>query len=204
MRFYQELILPRLVHASMRQGTFEPYRRRLTANTEGRVLEIGIGSGLNLPFYAESTTQLIGLDPSRSLLSIAGDATGSAPFPVRLLEGSAEEIPLEAGSVDTVVTAWTLCSVPDVARALAEIRRVLTPSGCLLFVEHGLSPDARVRRWQDRLTPLWKRVAGGCHLNRPIAQLIEDSGLRLEQLDTGYMKGPRPMTFMFEGRASRR
>jgi ubiquinone/menaquinone biosynthesis C-methylase UbiE len=204
MRFYQEVILPRLVHASMRQDTFVPYRCRLAAGAEGRVLEIGVGSGLNLPFYASSVTQLIGLDPSSKLLSMARDAAGVAKLPVRLLEGSAEEIPLEASSVDTVVTAWTLCSVPDVVRALAEVRRVLTPSGRLLFVEHGLSPDARVRRWQDRLTPLWKRVGGGCHLNRPIGQLIENSGLRIEQMHTGYMKGPRPMTFMFEGRASRR
>jgi ubiquinone/menaquinone biosynthesis C-methylase UbiE len=123
--------------------------------------------------------------------------------PVLFIEGSAEAIPLEDQSVDTVVTTWTLCSVRDVRRALQEARRVLRPSGRLLFVEHGRSSDERVRRWQDRLTPIWTRVAGGCHLNRPIDRLIEDAGLRIEQLQTDYMSGPRPMTFMYEGRARR-
>lgn len=120
--------------------------------------------------------------------------------PVR---GSAEAIPLEDESVDTVVTSWTLCSIPDVQRALQEVRRVLKPSGRLLFVEHGLAPEPRVRRWQQRLTPVWRRLAGGCHLDRPVDQLIEEAGLRIEQLETGYMAGPRPMTFMYEGVARR-
>jgi ubiquinone/menaquinone biosynthesis C-methylase UbiE len=120
---------------------------------------------------------------------------------VELVQGSAEAIPLENESVDTVVSTWTLCSVPAVEGALAEIRRVLKKDGRLLFVEHGLSPDSRVRRWQDGLTPMWKRIAGGCHLNRPIAQLIEGAGFRIEHVATGYMQGPRPMTFMYEGSA---
>ena len=120
-------------------------------------------------------------------------------LPVELLEGSAEAIPPEDKSVDTVVTTWTLCTIPDAMRALGEMRRVLRPSGQLLFVEHGRSPDASVRRWQDRLTPMWKRIGGGCHLNRAINELIAGSGFRIERLDTGYMKGPKPMTFMYEG-----
>ena len=108
---------------------------------------------------------------------------------------------LDDKSVDTVVTAWTLCTIPGVTRALSEMRRVLKPSGRLLFVEHGRSPDPNVRRWQDRLTPLWRRIGGGCHLNRAISQLIEESGFRIERMDTGYMKGPKPMTFMYEGSA---
>jgi ubiquinone/menaquinone biosynthesis C-methylase UbiE len=103
--------------------------------------------------------------------------------------------------VDTVVAAWTLCSIPDVSRALREMRRVLRPGGQLLFVEHGRSPDARIARWQDRLTPAWRTVAGGCHLNRPVGRLLEEAGFRMTRLDTGYMKGPRPMTFMYEGAA---
>jgi len=109
---------------------------------------------------------------------------------------------LDDKSIDTVVTKWTLCSVPDVTLALGELRRVLRPHGRLLFVEHGRSPDRAISRWQDRLTPGWRRFAGGCHLNRPIAQLIEGSGFRIEHLDTGYMKGPKLMTFMYEGRAT--
>jgi ubiquinone/menaquinone biosynthesis C-methylase UbiE len=201
MGFYEQHILPRLIDAVMRQERLTEYRRRVLSEAEGRVLEIGVGSGLNFPFYASTTPQAIGLDPSPRLLSMADRARSGARCRVELLEGSAEAIPLEDRSVDTVVTTWTLCSVPNVARALAEIRRVLSPSGRLLFVEHGRSPDASVRQWQDRLTPFWRRVAGGCHLNRPVSELIEDAGFRIERLQTGYMKGPRPMTFMYEGRA---
>jgi ubiquinone/menaquinone biosynthesis C-methylase UbiE len=201
MGFYEQHILPRLIDAVMRQQRLTEYRRRALSEAEGRVLEIGVGSGLNFPFYASTTPQAIGLDPSPRLLSMADRARSGARCRVELLEGSAEAIPLEDRSVDTVVATWTLCSVPNVARALAEIRRVLSPSGRLLFVEHGRSPDASVRQWQDRLTPFWRRVAGGCHLNRPVSELIEDAGFRIERLQTGYMKGPRPMTFMYEGRA---
>jgi ubiquinone/menaquinone biosynthesis C-methylase UbiE len=123
-----------------------------------------------------------------------------APSP-ELIEGSAEALPLEDQSIDTVVTTWTLCTIPDVHAALREMRRVLKPSGTLLFVEHGRSPDEKVRRWQDRLTPVWKRLGGGCHLNRPIRELLEDSGFRIERIETGYMKGPKPLTFMYEGKA---
>jgi ubiquinone/menaquinone biosynthesis C-methylase UbiE len=201
MGFYEQHILPRLIDAVMRQERLTEYRRRALSEAEGRVLEIGVGSGLNFPFYASTTPQAIGLDPSPRLLSMADRARSGARCRVELLEGSAEAIPLEDRSVDTVVTTWTLCSVPNVPRALAEIRRVLSPSGRLLFVEHGRSPDASVRQWQNRLTPLWRRVAGGCHLNRPVSELIEGAGFRIERLQTGYMKGPRPMTFMYEGRA---
>jgi len=124
-----------------------------------------------------------------------------ASLHVELIEGSAESIPLDRHSIDTVVTTWTLCSIPHVSKALAEMRRVLKPQGQLLFVEHGQAPDESVRRWQDRLTPAWKRVGGGCHLNRPIRQLIEGAGFSLLTLETGYMKGPKPMSFMYEGRA---
>ena len=122
-------------------------------------------------------------------------------FPVDLIEGSAEKIPLETATVDTVVTTWTLCTIPDVNRALLEMRRVLKPGGRLLFVEHGRAPDPNVVWWQDWLTPIWWRVGGGCHLNRAIASLIEGAGFRLERLKTGYMRGPKPMTFMYEGSA---
>jgi ubiquinone/menaquinone biosynthesis C-methylase UbiE len=126
-----------------------------------------------------------------------------SPVPTKLIEASAESIPLDDSSVDTVVTTWTLCTIPDVAKALAEMRRVLKPDGRLLFVEHGLSPDQGVRKWQNRLTPVWKKIAGGCHLNRPIAKLVEAAGFRVWGLDTGYMRGPKPMTFIYEGAARR-
>ena len=199
--FYQRWILPRLVHLSMRQETFTAYRHRVVSLAEGRVLEIGVGSGLNLPLYSAKTMCVIGLDPSAALLAMARKVIDREVADVELLEGSAEAIPLEDASIDTVVTTWTLCTIPDVRRALREARRVLRPDGRLLFVEHGRSPDPRVRRWQDRLTPVRKRIGGGCHLNRPIGLLLEESGFRIEHMDTGYMKGPRPMTFMYEGSA---
>ena len=132
---------------------------------------------------------------------MARAATKGLARSIELLEGSAEAIPLADDSIDTAVTTWTLCTISDGTRALREIRRVLKPTGRLLFAEHGRSSDEDVTRWQDRLTPVWQRIGGGCHLNRPIAQLIESGGFRIEQLETGYMKGPKPMTFMYEGRA---
>lgn len=118
-----------------------------------------------------------------------------------MIENSAETIPLSNRSIDTVVTTWTMCSIPDAQRALGEMRRILKPEGRLLFVDHGRSPDPCVRRWQDRLTPIWRRVSGGCHLNRPVDELIEAAGFQIERIETGYMRGPRPMTFMYEGSA---
>src|SRR5882724_10985111 len=128
---------------------------------------------------------------------------GARPFmgPAEFLEGSAEALPMEDGSVDTVVTTWTLCSIPDAPRSLREMRRVLSPGGRLLFVEHGRAPDAGVRWWQDRLAPAWRCLSGGCHLNRPIGDLIEGAGFRIERLDTGYMHGRNPAAFMYEGGA---
>ena len=204
MGFYNDYILPYLINLAMRRQDFARYRERVLADAQGRVLEIGIGSGLNLPFYAQRVQQVIGLDPSPRLLAMARGAGRQLEGAIELVEGSAEAVPLEDRSVDTVVTTWTLCSIPDPRRALAEMRRVLRPRGRLLFVEHGLAPDPKVRWWQDRLTPAWKRVGGGCHLNRAIAQLIEEAGFQFERLDTGYMRGPKPMTFMYEGRAGPR
>jgi ubiquinone/menaquinone biosynthesis C-methylase UbiE len=201
MSFYDDRILPYLLHLSMRQETFEAYRRRLLPAAEGRVLEIGVGSGLNLPLYGEGATHIIGLEPSPKLLSMARDVANGTARSIELLRGSAEAIPLDDQSVDTVVSTWTLCTIPDIMPALGEMRRVLKSDGRLLFVEHGRAPAPNVSRWQDRLTPLWKRVGGGCHLNRAIDQLLERAGFRIEQMETGYMKGPKFMTFMYEGRA---
>jgi ubiquinone/menaquinone biosynthesis C-methylase UbiE len=201
MSFYETRILPHLIHLAMRQDSFGPYRQRVVAAAQGRVLEIGVGSGLNLALYPRAVTVVIGLDASAALLQRARRATRTDRLSVEFVHGSAEAIPLEARSVDTVVVTWTLCSIPDAVRALLEARRVLRAEGRLLFVEHGRAPDPGVAGWQDRLTPVWKHVAGGCHLNRPVAELIEASGFQIEQLDTDYMPGPKPMTFMYEGRA---
>jgi len=201
MGFYDERVLPYLVHLTMRQETFFAYRQRVVQDAHGRVLEIGVGSGLNLPLYGEKVRQVTGLDPSPRLLSMARRVQAGSRVPFELIEASAEAIPLANESIDTVVSTWTLCSIPDALAALREMRRVLRPAGELRFIEHGRAPEATVRLWQDRLTPAWKRLAGGCHLNRPIRELLEDAGFRVERMDTGYMKGPKPMTFMYEGQA---
>lgn len=201
MGFYHDRALPCLIHLSMRQQNLIPYRQRVTTAAEGRILEVGVGSGLNLPFYSDKAAHVIVLDPSPRLLGRARNEAVRAKRPVELLEGSAEAIPLQDRTVDTVVTTWTLCTIPAVLGALGEMRRVLRPGGQLLFVEHGLAPEASVQRWQDRLTPVWKRIGGGCHLNRSIAGLIEAAGFHIDRLETGYMKGPKPMTFTYEGRA---
>jgi ubiquinone/menaquinone biosynthesis C-methylase UbiE len=203
MGFYQDWILPHLVNLSMRNRRLVPYRERVISAAAGRVLEIGIGSGLNLPFYPPDISEILGLEPSPRLVEMARGAASRLSLPVSFIEGSAEAIPLDNASIDTVVTTWTLCTIPEAVVALAEMRRVLKPSGNLLFVEHGLAPEAHIRKWQDWLTPAWKRIGGGCHLNRPIRDLIERAGFGIERLGTGYMKGPKPMTFMYEGRARR-
>ncbi|WP_354221324.1 class I SAM-dependent methyltransferase [Bradyrhizobium sp. F1.4.3] len=204
MGFYQDRILPWLTHLAMRQAQLVPYRTRVASGATGRVLEMGIGPGLNLPFYGSGVEQIIGLDPSPRLLDIARDAGRTSMAPLELIEGTAEAIPLETASIDTVVTTWTMCSIPDIDRALSEARRVLKPGGKLLFVEHGRAPEPSMQWWQDHLTPPWKRLAGGCHLNRPIAELIGNNGFAVEDLQLGYMPGPKPMAFIYEGQAAPR
>jgi ubiquinone/menaquinone biosynthesis C-methylase UbiE len=201
MGFYQDQVVPLLINLSMRQKNLAAYRGRVVPAAEGRVLEIGIGSGLNLPFYSSNARQVIGLEPSLKLLAMARRSGRATSQHVKFIEGSAEKIPLDNGSIDTVVTTWTLCSIPAASEALREVRRVLKPAGRLLFVEHGRAPEPNVQWWQDRLTPIWKRLGGGCHLNRAIGSLIEDAEFQFERLETGYMRGPKPMTFMYEGSA---
>jgi ubiquinone/menaquinone biosynthesis C-methylase UbiE len=200
MSFYCEVILPRLCDLAMRNQRLLPYRQRVIGAAEGRVLEIGIGSGPNLPFYRPPVQEILALEPAPKLVAMARRAPHPS-MPVRFIEASAEAIPLDDHSVDTVVTTWTLCTIPQAATALAEMRRVLRPSGRLLFVEHGLAPDESVRWWQDRLTPAYRCIGGGCHLNRPIRLMIEAAGFRTERVETGYMPGLKPMSFMYEGSA---
>ena len=206
MGLYKDVVLPRFCHLAMRNRRLLPYRKRTVSRAEGRVLEIGVGSGLNLPFYRAPVRELLALEPSPRLLAMARRLAAKSPFPISLIsfiEGSAEAIPIEGKSVDTVVSTWTLCTIPDAMRALAEIRRVLRPGGAFRFVEHGLAPDPGVARLQQRLTPLQRRAFGGCHLNRPIDQLVAAAGLELTQVDSYYMKGPQRWEYTFEGVAIR-
>jgi ubiquinone/menaquinone biosynthesis C-methylase UbiE len=201
MGFYNDVILPRLIDLAMRNKQLRPFRERVVGAAEGRVLEIGVGSGRNLPFYRAAAREIYALEPASRLVAMARNAPRATTMPVTFIEASAEAIPLDEHSVDTVVMTWTLCSIPEAVAALAEMRRVLRPGGRLMFVEHGQAPDARVRWWQDRLTPVWRRIGGGCHLNRPIRGMIESAGFRIDRIETGYIPGPKPMTFMYEGSA---
>jgi ubiquinone/menaquinone biosynthesis C-methylase UbiE len=196
MALYRDSILPCLTHLAMSNRRLLEHRRRMVPRARGRVLEIGIGSGLNLPFYGGQMASIHGIDPSAALLRRAGRQPTAA---AKLVEASAEFIPFGSGVFDTVVTTWTLCTIPQVVSALREMRRVLRPDGRLLFVEHGLSPDRAVAWWQHRLTPCWKCLGGGCHLNRKIDDLITAAGFHIEELDTGYMQGRNPFAFMYEG-----
>jgi ubiquinone/menaquinone biosynthesis C-methylase UbiE len=189
-----------VIELAMRQQNFLPFRERTAGAAHGRVLEIGIGSGLNLASYHPEIETVCGVDPSAELLAKARDRVANVGFPVRLLEASSENLPLENRSFDTIVMTFTLCSIPDPDAALLEIRRVLKPEGELLFAEHGRAPDSDVMHWQDRITPVWKRIGGGCHLNRKVDDLIQAAGFRLERLSSGYQKfAPRPFSFFYEG-----
>jgi ubiquinone/menaquinone biosynthesis C-methylase UbiE len=201
MALYQDWVVPVLIDLSMRNKRLRPYRERVAGAAEGRVLDVGIGSGLNLPFFGQRAREVFGLDPSSRLLARARDQKQHTQVHVHLLEGSAECIPLGDRSMDSVVMTWSGCSIPDVRAALREMRRVLRPGGRLLFVEHGRAPEPRVARWQERLDPLWLRLSGGCHLSRKIDDLLSDAGFRIEGLKTGYIPGPRIMTFLYEGTA---
>lgn len=201
MGFYRRHIVPPLTHLAMSQKHLLPFRQRVIGAAEGSVLEIGVGSGLNFAFYGDAVRSVIALEPSSELLRMARTRAQAATAPVTLIDASAEAIPLDNGSIDTVVTTWTLCTIPDAVRALAEMRRVLRPGGTLLFVEHGRAPEQGVARWQDRLDPLWSRFAGGCHLNRKMDRLISENGFRIEELQNARLPGPPTHTFLYQGSA---
>jgi ubiquinone/menaquinone biosynthesis C-methylase UbiE len=199
VNLYDRWVLPPILDLVMRQRPLQKYRREVVAAANGRVLEVGVGSGLNFPLYDKRVDIVVGIDPSPRLLAIARGRAAEAGVRAEFLQGSAAAIPLADNTMDTVVMTWTLCSIPDPLAALREMRRVLKPHGQLLFVEHGLSPESGIERWQHRLTPIWCHVAGGCHLDRKMDELIRSAGFDILKLRTEYAKGPRPMTYMYLG-----
>jgi ubiquinone/menaquinone biosynthesis C-methylase UbiE len=199
MGFYEAHILPRLADRIMGGQVFTRLRARVTAGLSGEVLEVGFGSGLNVPLYPPEVTRVRAVDPATLGRKLAAPRVAASATAVEYIGTDAQALPLGDASVDHAVSTWTLCTIPDVARALAEIRRVLRPGGTLHFAEHGRSPDQKVARTQDRFTPLQRRLAGGCHLNRPIGQLLTAAGFELARLDNSYMDGPRAWGYTFEG-----
>ena len=203
MGFYEEQILPRVTDRALRSNEAARLRVRVTAGLSGEVLEVGFGSGLNMPYYPPAVQRVRAVDPSAVARKLAAERVAASTVPVEYIGVDAQALPLEDASVDHVVSVLTLCTIPAVDRALAEIRRVLRPAGAFHFMEHGLSPQETVARWQHRLTPLQRRVFGGCHLNRPIDRLVADAGLELTRLDNYYLKGPRAFGYMFNGVATK-
>jgi ubiquinone/menaquinone biosynthesis C-methylase UbiE len=202
MGFYDKYVLPRVLDLAMRNKDVTRLRAVWIPKARGVVLEVGVGSGLNLPFYSSTALRVVGVDPSLELQRIARKRIAGQQRAIEFLSQPADvPLPLPDASIDTVVSTWTLCTIPDPLRALQEMKRVLKPGGNFVFIEHGRAPLPGVAAWQDRLTPVWKRIGGGCHLNRKIDELIESAGFHITELKTEYLPGPRPMTYTYQGLA---
>ena len=196
MGFYDKYILPTFLNCACGTKPMQYQRKKIVPFAKGEVLEIGIGSGLNLPFYdLDKINKIWGLDPSEELNSMAKKVARDIDIDVDLIIGGAEEIPLPENTIDTILLTYTLCTIPKVKDSIKEIERVLKPSGSMLFCEHGLAPDEKVAKWQQRLNPYWKKIAGGCNLNRDIPKIIQDSSFKITKLETMYL----PSTPKFAG-----
>ena len=202
MAFYEDRVLPHLIDLACSTKPTRKQREKVVHRAEGDVLEIGFGSGLNLPHYDRGRVRKIfGLEPSEGMRRKAQPNVDASGLDVEFIDLPGEEIPLESRSVDTVLVTFTLCSIADAVTALEGMRRVLKPGGTLLFAEHGAAPDANVRRWQDRLNPAWKRFSGGCNMNRDIAGLIEGSGFRITSDERMYIPGVKILSYNYWGAA---
>ena len=203
MGFYQDQVLPRFIDVAVGGRDFAGIRQRVAAGLSGEVLEVGFGSGLNVPHYPVAVTRVQAVDPATVGRKLAAKRVAASPVPVQYVGLDGQALPLDPASIDHVLVTWTLCTIPDAQLALGEIRRVLRPGGELHFVEHGRSPEPHVARWQDRLTPLQRRMFGGCHLNRPIDALVAGAGFELRRTENYYMRGPKALGYMFEGIATK-
>jgi len=201
MSFYDDKILPHVIHLACGSKPILKQREKIVPQAEGRILEVGMGSGINIQYYDPlKVEKLWGLEPSQGMREKARSRVKTAAFDLEWLDLPGEEIPLEDNSVDTIVLTYTLCTIPDWLGALQQMRRVLKPGGKLLFSEHGQAPDAAVKKWQDRIDPLWGKLAGGCHLNRDIPQLLYQGGFKVQQLETLYLPStPKVAGFTYWG-----
>jgi SAM-dependent methyltransferase len=187
--FYGEQVVPRIINKACGTKTAEPLRRRVCAGLAGDVVELGFGSGHNVPFYPAAVTRVTAVEPSDVGWRLAAERVKAATVPVRRSGLDGQSLPFPDDGFDAALSTWTLCTIPDAAAALREVRRVLRPGGTLHFLEHGLAPDERVRRWQRRLEPVQYRLAGGCHLTRLIVDLLTDAGFTLGEVDVFYEQG---------------
>ncbi|ERS12126.1 methyltransferase type 11 [Marinobacter sp. EN3] len=205
MSFYEERILPHIIDKACSMGQVMKLRSQVVPQARGRVLEVGMGSGINLEFYNQDQVELVyGLEPSEGMRRKALPNLQRSPIKVEWLDLPGEKIPLEDNSVDTVLLTFTLCTIPDWHAALQQMKRVLRPGGNLLFLEHGESPQDAIRKWQHRITPGWRKLAGGCHLNRHIADLIKEAGFEIQELENLYIpKAPKIAGYIYKGRATK-
>lgn len=203
MDLYREQVVPRLVNVLMADARLGEVRQRVCAGLSGDVLEIGFGSGLNVPHYPAAVRNVAAVEPSEVGWRLASKRLTAAVVPVERSGLDGQRLPFADGSFDAALSTWTLCTIPDAVAALRELRRVLRPGAALYFAEHGLAPDVAVARWQHRLTPVQRRLAGGCHLDRPIADLLVAAGLRVQRLQTSYQpRTPRFLGYLYEGVAA--
>jgi ubiquinone/menaquinone biosynthesis C-methylase UbiE len=189
MGIYGEQVLPRIINVVCAMKITRPLRQRACEGLHGQVVELGFGSGLNIPYYPETITGVAAIEPADTGWQLAGKRLAATGVPVERKGLDGQSLPLPDDSCDTALSTFTLCTIPDVAAALSEVRRVLKPGGTFHFLEHGLAPDERVRRWQHRMEPMQKRLFGGCHMTRPIADLVTDAGFTITDIDIFYEKG---------------
>ena len=203
MGWYGEHIVPRITNLSCGSKRMRPMRERVVGGLSGEVVEVGFGTGLNVPFYPAAVASVKAVEPSEVSKRLASARVAASSVPIDFVGLDGAHLPLDDESADHVLSTWTLCTIPDVEAALAEVKRVLRPGGVFHFVEHGQAPDEKVARAQDRWTPLNMRLGGGCHLNRPILDLVNASGLEVTQIDRYYIKGPKLVGYMYEGSAQK-
>lgn len=202
MGFYNTHIMPRFIDFACGMAVMSEKRKQVVPAAEGRVVEVGIGSGLNLPFYDPTRVErVVGIDPDEAMWKRSAKRRAAARVPVERIGLSGEQIPLDDSSADTVVITYSMCTIPDPVAALTEMRRILKPGGKMLFVEHGASKDASIRKWQDRIDPIWKKLAGGCHSGRPIVDYVREAGWKIERLEEGYVPGPKVLGYQYWGSA---
>ena len=202
--FYDRYVLPHIIRCGCGSKPVRYQRKKVVPQASGVVLEVGMGSGANLPYYDPEKVELIyGLEPSEGMRALAKPAVEKSGLPVEFIDLPGEAIPLPDQSVDTILLTFTLCTIPDRLAALAQMKRVLKPDGKLIFCEHGLAPDEDVARWQQRINPLWSLMAGGCHVNQPIPHLIQTGGFSIDQMDEMYLPGtPKTLGYNYWGTAS--